>query len=71
MQAELQGGRTALRNLGSKQHRLDEEHLKQQEILYTQVGMTMYRGVHATHSGLSPDLFSMVLRCTILSSPLA
>ncbi len=38
MQAELQGGRAALRNLGSKQYRLDEEHLKQQEILYTQVG---------------------------------
>ncbi len=38
MQAELEGGQTALRNLGSKQHRLDEEDLKQQEILYTQVG---------------------------------
>ena len=30
--ADIQGGRAALRNLGSK---LDEEALKQQEILYT------------------------------------
>ena len=37
MQAEIQGGRAALRNLGSKQRKLDEETLKQQEILYTQV----------------------------------
>jgi len=37
MQAEIQGERTALRNLGSKQHKLDEEALKQQDILYTQV----------------------------------
>jgi len=37
MQAEIQGGRAALRNLGSKQRKLDEEALKQQEILYTQV----------------------------------
>ena len=34
--AELQGGRVAARNLSSKQHKLDEETLKQQEILYTQ-----------------------------------
>ena len=37
MQAEIQGGKTVLRNLGSKQHKLDEEVLKQQEVLYTQV----------------------------------
>ncbi len=36
MQAEIHGGRAALRNLGSKQQSLDEEALKQQEILYTQ-----------------------------------
>ena len=36
MEAELQGGKASLRNLGSKQHKLDEELLKQQEILYTQ-----------------------------------
>ena len=36
MQAEIQGGRAALRNLGSKQQKLDEEALKQQEIMYTQ-----------------------------------
>lgn len=36
MQAEIQGARAALRNLGSKQQKLDEETLKQQEILYTQ-----------------------------------
>ena len=36
MQAETQGGKAALRNLGAKQHKLDEELLKQQEILYTQ-----------------------------------
>ncbi len=36
MQAEIQGSRAALRNLGSKQLKLDEEALKQQEILYTQ-----------------------------------
>ena len=39
MTAELHGGRTALRNLSSHQHKLDEEALKQQEILYTQVGL--------------------------------
>jgi len=37
MQAEIQGGRTTLRNLGLKQSKLDEEALKQQEILSTQV----------------------------------
>ena len=37
MTAELLGGRAALRNLGSHQYKLDEEALKQQEILYTQV----------------------------------
>ena len=36
LNAELQGGRVAGRNLSSKQHKLDEETLKQQEILYTQ-----------------------------------
>lgn len=36
MEAELHGGKATLRNLGSKQHKLDEELLKQQEILYTQ-----------------------------------
>ena len=36
LRAELQGGRVAARNLSSKQHKLDEETLKQQEILYTQ-----------------------------------
>lgn len=36
MEAELQGGKATLRNLNSKQHKLDEELLKQQEILYTQ-----------------------------------
>ena len=36
LKAELQGGRVAARNLSSKQHKLDEETLKQQEILYTQ-----------------------------------
>lgn len=36
-QAEIQGGKTVLRNLSSKQHKLDEEVLKQQEVLYTQV----------------------------------
>ena len=36
MQAEIHGGRAALRNLGSKQQSLDEEALKQQEVLYTQ-----------------------------------
>ena len=36
MQAEIQGARAALRNLASKQQKLDEEALKQQEILYTQ-----------------------------------
>lgn len=36
MDAELTGGKATLRNLGSKQHKLDEELLKQQEILYTQ-----------------------------------
>ena len=36
LEAEIQGGRAALRNLGSKHHKLDEEALKQQEILYTQ-----------------------------------
>lgn len=38
MAAGLQGGRTALKNFGSKQQKLDNEALKQQEILYTQVG---------------------------------
>lgn len=36
MEAELHGGKASLRNLGSKQHKLDEELLKQQEIVYTQ-----------------------------------
>lgn len=36
MEAEIHGGKASLRNLGSNQHRLDEELLKQQEILYTQ-----------------------------------
>lgn len=36
MLAEIQGGRASLRNLSSKQRKLDEESLKQQEILYTQ-----------------------------------
>lgn len=36
LKAELQGGHVAARNLSSKQHKLDEETLKQQEILYTQ-----------------------------------
>jgi chromosome segregation ATPase len=36
MLADIQGGRATLRNLGSKQNKLDEETLKQQEILYTQ-----------------------------------
>lgn len=36
MTAELEGGKAASRNLGSKQHRLDQELLKQQQILYTQ-----------------------------------
>ena len=37
MTADIQGGRATLRNLSSKQNKLDEEMLKQQEILYTQV----------------------------------
>ena len=37
MKAEIQGGRAALRNLGSKQSKLDAEALKQQETLYTHV----------------------------------
>ena len=37
MAADIQGGRATLRNLSSKQNKLDEETLKQQEILYTQV----------------------------------
>ena len=36
MASELEGSKTAARNLGSKQHRLDQELLKQQQILYTQ-----------------------------------
>ena len=36
MEGEQQGGKTALRNLNSKQYKLDEELLKQQEILYAQ-----------------------------------
>ncbi len=32
----IQGSRVALRNLYSKQHRVDEEALKQQELLYMQ-----------------------------------
>ena len=36
MQAEIQGGRASVRNLRSKIHKMDEEALKQQEILYTQ-----------------------------------
>ena len=36
MQAEIQGGQASVRNLRSKIHKLDEEALKQQEILYTQ-----------------------------------
>ena len=46
--AENLGGRTALRNQGSKQHKLDEEALKQQEILYTQVWGVCGRGVGGT-----------------------
>ena len=37
MQAEIQGGKNVLRNLSSKQHKLDIEVLKLQEVLYTQV----------------------------------
>ena len=37
VRAEIWGWRAALRNLGLKQHKLDEEACKQQEILYTQV----------------------------------
>ena len=37
MAADIQGGRATLRNLSTKQNKLDEETLKQQEILYTQV----------------------------------
>jgi len=37
MQPEIQGGRAALRNIGSKQSKLDAEALKEQEILSTQV----------------------------------
>ena len=37
MLADIQGGRATHRNLSSKQNKLDEETLKQQEILYTQV----------------------------------
>lgn len=36
MASELEGGKAAARNLGSKQHKLDQELLKQQQILYTQ-----------------------------------
>ena len=37
MMADIEGGRATFRNLSSKQNKLDEETLKQQEILYTQV----------------------------------
>lgn len=37
MAADIQGGRATLKSLGSKQSKLDEEKLKQEEILYTQV----------------------------------
>ena len=36
MQAEIQGGRASKKNLSAKMRKLDEEALKQQEILYTQ-----------------------------------
>ena len=36
LQAELHGSRVASKNLVSNQRKLDEEALKQQEILYTQ-----------------------------------
>lgn len=36
MESDISGGKATLRNLNSKQHKLDEELLKQQEILYTQ-----------------------------------
>ena len=39
MSATIQGGKATLKNLSSKQGKLDEEVLKQQEILYTQVGI--------------------------------
>ena len=36
MGSELEGNKAATRNLASKQHKLDQESLKQQQILYTQ-----------------------------------
>lgn len=36
LESGLQGGKATTRNLGSKQHRLDEELLKQHEIMYMQ-----------------------------------
>ena len=36
MEAELHGGKATIRNLGSKQHKLDQELLKQHEIMYMQ-----------------------------------
>ncbi len=36
MAAGLEGGKAAIRNLNSKQHKLDQELLKQQQILYIQ-----------------------------------
>ena len=35
--AEIQGGRAAIRNLNSKIYKLDHDSLKQQEIVYNQV----------------------------------
>ena len=36
--AEIQGAKAASRNLSSKLYKLDQESLKQQEIVYNQVG---------------------------------
>ena len=60
LSADIQGGRATLRNLGSQQNKLDEETLKQQEILYTQVSTVLHTAhVHTletlTHS-LPPPL---------------
>ena len=43
MAADIQGGRATLRNLDSKQNKLDEQLLKQQEIMYTQVCTLSYK----------------------------
>ena len=37
----VQGARAASRNLSSKLHKLDQESLKQQEIIYMQVRITV------------------------------